>query len=121
MTAKFYTYRNLNKGDSFSTKHKGLVVGYHKVSHVQNGEFKVSDAGRARCLATKTRNVHAFVVSDEAPVHISLYDLPPDSKLREVKYNPYVSPTFFLADTKKPIHRADDIYFLGGRAYVISV
>lgn len=118
-SAQFYTYRNLNGGTAFSSKHHGIVTArIPQYGLIQDGRFQVSDAGRQRCLRTKERNVHAFVVSPTAPQNVFLHQLPPLVELSEVKYNPYKADTFVLADSGLPILSARRIYLIDGRCYV---
>lgn len=121
MTAKYYTYRNLNRGELFSTKHRGIVEGYSVMAVIHNASFQVSDAGRQRCLSTKKRNVHAFVVSNEMPQALCKREfLPPMDELAEVKYNPYRADTFVNTRTGQPITEAQWVYLIDGRCYVYS-
>lgn len=116
--AKFYTYRNLNRGLSFSVKHRGIVVDRpNEAVVIEDGTFSVSQAGRERCLRQKKRNVHAFVVSEAMPVRVPESQIE-QHKLEEVKYNPYVSNCFINKITNQSVHFADRIYLIGGRCFV---
>jgi len=112
MNAKFYTYRNLNRGLEFSTKHRGKVVQRSDSLRLTNVTFQVSQAGRLRCLENRKRNVHAFVVSENIPENIVTYDL---TGFKEVKYNPYKASSF-VSDYRKII-RADEVLLVNGKCY----
>lgn len=117
--AQYYTYRNLNSGTSFSSKHGGIVT--HRIPTcgvIRDGRFQVSKAGRERCLRTKERNVHAFIVSSTPPENVSRDSLPPLSKLAEVKYNPYRAETFILHESGLAIISAPNVYLIDGKCYV---
>ena len=121
MNAKYYTYRNLNYEDHFSTKYRGKVIDYFNLAVIRNGKFQVSDAGRERCLRTKKRNVHAFIVSsDEPSILADNTCLPVGLDLVEVKYNPYRSNTFTRAGTDEPVTSAERIYLFDGRCFINS-
>jgi hypothetical protein len=116
--AKFYVYRNLNDGTKFSVKQRGIVQGYIEVAKIPIGAFKVSDAGRVRCLRERKRNVHAFITTSQYPMLWPRGWLPPKESLREVKYNPYVAEGFFFADNGDPVTEAENIYLFDGRCFV---
>lgn len=54
-------YRNLHR-QCYSVQIKGKVVGHTNVIELEDVVFKVSQAGRARVIASGHKNVHAFVV-----------------------------------------------------------
>lgn len=119
MNAKYYTYRNLNYGDNFSTKHRGIVINYFDTAIIKIGRFQVSEAGRDRCLREKKRNVHAFVVSETEPMAVQTRaEIPPDHLLAEIKYNPYRADTFINSKSGKPISIAAKVYLINGRCFV---
>ena len=121
MRAKYYTYRNLNRGITFSTKFKGHVMQYYETAVIFGGMFSVSESSRLRCLAVKRRNVHAFIVSSLPPQFITPetpLQIPPMETLDEVKYNPYKHPLFHNARTGEPVLSSDRVYLTGGRAYI---
>lgn len=118
MSAKYYTYRNLNYDSHFSTKYRGVVINYLEFSVIEHGKFKVSDAGRERCLREKKRNVHAFIVSSDEPKVVCKSDIPAIDTLAEVKYNPYRASGFVNTATGETIQSARNIYLIDGRCYV---
>lgn len=96
MKAKYYTYRNLNRGKSFSTKIHGIVEYRFTNALIQNVSFKVSEAGNKRARNSGKRNVHAFAVSDFPPAVASSKDILLGS-YKEIKYNPFKC-TYFTVD-----------------------
>lgn len=120
MNAKYYTYRNLNYGTHFSTKYRGIVINYLEYAIIENGTFKVSAAGRERCLRVKKRNVHAFVTSDREPSPVTRDAIPALDRLTEVKYNPYKANTFVNSTTGAAIVHAEAVYLIDGRCFVDS-
>lgn len=113
--AKYYTYRNLNKG-GFSVKHRGLVVNRNDSMIIDNGEFRVSLPGRNRVLKDKKRNVHAYIVSD----NFESRDFKLTKDCLEVTYNPYKAEFFYIKTSGKRIDKADKILLKDGRAYIID-
>ena len=115
MKAKYYTYRNLNCGESFSTKYRGLVEHRFSVGELTDVTFRVSQAGNKRARLQKKRNVHAFVVSEnkakvKKPIDISRYP--------KVRYNPFEAKCFTV--NGKPIESAKKVFFQGGCLYLIE-
>jgi L-fucose mutarotase/ribose pyranase (RbsD/FucU family) len=125
---KCFIYRNLHKkGYTYSIKaldgpHKGLVVGYGGRIVVKDVEFKVSEAGRRRCIRERKKNVHAGIVGEL----VSVYDLEeriPAGIVRdlnywredstEVTYNPYKTNTFIAKKTGQPVFFATSVHFWG--------
>lgn len=113
MQAKYYTYRNLHKG-GFSTKHRGIVIARFQEAYLKDVEFRVSNAGNLRANTSGTRNVHAYAVSETPPI---VTDIPGDSRMREIKYNPFKGRYFTISG--RPIYNADVVYFRDGRCYTI--
>lgn len=116
--ARYYIYRNLNKGLTFSVKHKGKVIYRGENILARNVNFKVSEAGRQRCLTEKKRNVHAYAVCDEYEIEPKLYVLPATPS---VTYNPYKNSHF---QYQYHVGRIDSFYwsaaafFCNGKCYV---
>lgn len=86
-------YRNLNK-KCLSVQSWVAGKGWRVTDHVQhifldNASFKVSEAGRRRVLEQKRKNVHAFIIGDRV-------DQPKKTPTKKVRYNPYVSHSFFF-------------------------
>lgn len=105
---KVYVYRNLNrKGVVYSLKSRktGLVVDRLTNFAIENCEFKVSQAGRARVLANKRKNVHAGIVGTRTTKRLS------KSGLVQVYYNPYKTDSFINIKTGKPVLKAKYVVF----------
>jgi hypothetical protein len=104
---KVFVYRNLHR-DCWSAKAmdgplKGKVIYHAKEIPLWGCDFKVSQAGRARVLREKSKNVHAGVMG-------YMYDdmLAPAIKAGDrITYNPYRYNTFVEADTGLPVFHAD--------------
>ena len=115
MKAKYYIYRNLNKGNCFSVKHKGKVILRGEEIEAVNVTFKVSKAGRERALKTGRRNVHAYAATDALPfipsVGWALVDI-----IGEVKYNPFVADHFTL--NGQPLDFAEEVMMKYGKMTV---
>ena len=97
---KVKVYYNLHK-HCFSVQHKGLVIAHKDIVCLENAVFKVSEKGRQRVLATKRKNVHAFVVGDWIP----------DCEVAGVgvTYNPYKYSTFVRIDDLTPVCRSSKV------------
>jgi hypothetical protein len=100
MEAKYYIYKNLHR-NMFSIRHKGRVIEHARTIMINNASFKVNEAGRQRVLATKQKNVHAFVVADNYSTDINAIDSWNQSNIKPVRYNPYIKEFFFDADENK--------------------
>lgn len=126
---KCFIYRNLHKKKyTYSIKalegpHKGKVIGYGSTLTVNDVEFKVSEAGRKRCVRERKKNVHAGVVGNVVSVYnletrLSndlCRDINPHLGLgEEITYNPYKHTTFVKRKTEEPVYRAAQVQFWGG-------
>lgn len=98
-------YFNLHK-KCFSVQQKGLVVAHVNEIFLQNATFKVSEAGRQKVIATKRKNVHAFVVGNVMPDEVTPYADKLALPWLSVTYNPYKYSSFVLHDGVIPIMRA---------------
>lgn len=92
--------RNLNKAQ-LSIRRKGKVAGYVNWLVLTDVEFRVSEAGRQRCIQEKRKNVHAF-----AEGRISGHDERYSSNFSAVSYNPYKGPHFYETESGKAISGA---------------
>lgn len=117
MSAKYYIYRNLNRGNAFSVKHRGKVVDYLEGFEADDVEFRVSEAGNRRAKTTKKRNVHAFIVCDDYTKRddIPLGEL---TTMTPVTYNPFLAPTFFKRTNTMPVSSAKRVVCYNGKAYI---
>lgn len=90
---KFFCYRNLNrKGVVWSAKNTktGLVEQRSTTFYIKNPTFKVSQAGRARVLKQKKKNVHAGVVGQL----VRRSKVPDGLTWYRASYNPYTHTNF---------------------------
>ena len=94
-----YVYRNLHK-KCWSIKQNNIVIAHCTNITLYKVTTKVSDAGRAKVLLERKKNVHAFirgyVYSD---IDVVLVD--------ELYYNPYTVSSFVDKVTNKPILTAE--------------
>ena len=90
-------YFNLRK-NLFSVRQNGLVVAHERCVVLEDVVFKVSQAGRARVLREKRKNVHAFVKGVLSKQYVDKYD-------GLARYNPYETETF-LDKSGNPLHGA---------------
>ena len=79
-------YFNLRK-NLFSVRQNGLVVAHKRFILLEDAVFKVSQAGRARVLREKRKNVHAMVKGIVSKQFVDKYD-------GLAYYNPYKTETF---------------------------
>jgi hypothetical protein len=122
MLAKYYIYRNLNRG-GFSVKHKGLVIDRIDEFAADNVEFRVSEASRRRAKREGRRNVHAYLVCDEyQPLkwklntfskHIS------ENEMVQVYYHPLQTNSFVIAGTNTPVTESEHVVAFNGKAFAI--
>lgn len=104
---KVFVYYNLHK-KCWSVKalegdRKGRVIAHVSRLKIQDATFKVSQAGRARVLAEKRKNVHAGVVG-QWELYEQDYDTP-------ISYNPYKFGYFYRKDTLEAIYTASEVAF----------
>lgn len=111
-----FVYRNLNrKGVVFSIKDikSGLVVDRREIVVIKNPLFKVSKAGRARILRTKSRVVHAGIqgkVLGKLPANVK------GLKKVSFSYNPFKNEHFtdskgkHLVQAKYVVLSAEGLY-----------
>ena len=117
MAAKYYIYRNLNRG-GFSVKYKGLVVDRPAEFIATDVEFRVSKPSQDRARRQKSRNVHAYIVCDEYTNTTGTDELQDWELLRAdpISYNPYYTDTFMCSG--KPIWLAKRVIAANGKAYI---
>ena len=120
---KVFVYYNLHKHKwSVKDVKTGRVIGHHYEVSLYNATFKVSEAGRARVLKEKRKNVHAGVEG-----YLTKHALPrkmdgtilweSQSERHKVTYDPYKYDTFVTVSDKEPIHKA---YFVRMTAYGVN-
>jgi hypothetical protein len=100
---KVFVYRNLHRS-CFSVKDcsTGLVIAHVDTIVLENCQFKVSQAGRARVLKEKRKNVHAGVVG--VCIGLSGRDLK-----TAVGYNPYKYENFVVRESESKITEAKKV------------
>jgi len=81
----------------------GKVIRHTPAINLENVEFKVSEAGRARVLRDRQKNVHAWAIGYESDKHTLTG--------KTVRYNPYVSANFYTVDGN-PVHKASYASFM---------
>lgn len=107
---KVFVYRNLHKKclsvKALEGPNKGRVIAHMQEVYLEDVKFKVSQAGRARVLREKSKNVHAGVVGTmiEAPVYRekAAGEYMADNK-DNVTYNPYKYDSFVVKETEAPV------------------
>ena len=117
---KVFVYYNLHKHKwSVKDVKTGRVIGHYYEVSLYNAKFKVSEAGRARVLKEKRKNVHAgvegYLTTDVLARKMDgtiLWES--QSERHKVTYNPYLYDTFVTVSDKEPIHKA---YFVRMVAY----
>lgn len=97
-------YRNLNN-KCLSVMESRLVIGHAQSVELEEVTFKVSQAGRERCLREKRKNVHAFVVGQLLAA--SLTEFPQQEGGIMISYNPYKSGSFCRKDTNDAVESAE--------------
>jgi len=118
MAAKYHVYRNLNAG-AFSLRLKGIVQERSDIYMLHDVEMKVSQAGRARVLKQKRKNVHATLAADR----VEKIDRATAEQLRDqgqhIYYDPYITEEFTLSGAA--IMAAKTVLCIDNRAYLIEV
>ena len=117
---KVFVYYNLHKHKwSVKDVKTGRVIGHYYDVSLYNAKFKVSEAGRARVLKEKRKNVHAgvegYLTTDVLARKMDgtiLWES--QSERHRVTYDPYKYDTFVTVSDKEPIHKA---YFVRMVAY----
>src|SRR4051794_31587106 len=98
-----WVYFNLHRKNwSIMARHR--VVGHADTLALDNATFRVREAGRLRVLATKRKNVHAFVCGRRSTA-------PSSEAAVRVSYNPYKAGHFYRCDTGAAISAADTVLF----------
>jgi hypothetical protein len=103
---KVKVYFNLHKG-CFSVQHKGRVVAHVEDITLTDVSFAVNENGRQRVLATKRKEVHAFVKGTITRDFLVEQDCFMEGM--DVTYNPYKHPTFVVRHNAQPVSEAKAI------------
>lgn len=100
--------------------HRGKVVLRFGSACICAGvRFQVSESGNSRARTEKQRNVHAFIVSNEAPTIMDGYeDIVKKclKYLRKISYNPFTDTSFMVDST--PVMTARGCYLFDGKCYI---
>ena len=134
-------YRNLHQGCmSIRSRQRlnyyGRVVGYSNLLLLHNCRFVVNEGGRQKVLATKRKNVHAFVRGELKTGHgewltpinrlsaapSDILSIPLDDWV-QVTYNPYCDTTFVIKDNQRggePIREARMVLIRNNKVYAKS-
>ena len=110
MIMKVFVYKNLHK-KCFSVKalegpSKGRVVAHVKSIKLTDCQFKVSQAGRARTLRERQKNVHAGVRGQwNSEEFTAIAD-----NMTKVRYNPYEVSAFVEVATGNPVLTAKEVF-----------
>lgn len=102
-------YFNLHK-KCLSIRHKGKVIAHADNAELDNVKFIVSQAGRARVLREKRKNVHAFVRGELVSYGQQLPNEPKDGN---VTYNPYKYDSFVRRVDESRISQAQKVFVVG--------
>lgn len=112
---KVKVYRNLHKKMySVVDMKTGKVFRHQHHVVLKNARFRVSEAGRARVLKEKRKNVHAFVIGTllEKDFHF------PDREPTMGTYNPYKHKTFVKKGTRRALRDAELVLLAPKEMYV---
>ena len=93
------------------------VAGYVPSLLIKDGEMKVSESGVKRIREQKSRAVVAWIIGTAVdPNSAAMMRATGNFDNWEgVRFNPFLSDTFFLAKTQRPIHEAELINVSGRR------
>ena len=90
--------------DVISVKVTGERIDYASFVVIADCEFKVSEAGRQRCLREGVRNVHAWVVGVEETRVKGMHVCPhAPAGWRTALYSPFKGSTFVDSVTFEPV------------------
>jgi len=114
---RVFVYYNLHK-HTWSIKalegaQKGLVIGHSDTVLLSDAHGQVSQAGRARVLRDKCKNVHAGMVGTLVHTEVEGYF----PSLTELTYNPYKYETFVDKDTEEAYGGSEFAYMAYKRVY----
>src|SRR4030095_7455541 len=112
---RVFVYWNLHKKIwSVKDLSSGRVVAQARTVNLTNCELRVSQAGRQRVLREQRKNVHAGIVGyvgqESAGWTIGTW--------ARVSYNPYKAATFVNCLSGQPIHTAERVQLVDGKAFI---
>lgn len=125
-------YYNLHKHclsiKALEGERRGCVVLHARAVRLQGVLFKVSQAGRARVLLERSKNVHAGVVGElvdiepwsdcETEVSAMAALVEPLGLTRQLTYDPYRFDSFVTRETHEPVAAAPECLVIGRRIFV---
>jgi hypothetical protein len=115
---RYRIYRNLRKQCwSIQEKVDGrwIVTQRRDEVIVMHARFKVSPAGRARCLRERRKNVHAYLLTD----HIMEHNPRRLVVGERITYNPFKHETFVDTHNGEPVHDHTGYLLLSCKGNVI--
>ena len=112
----FEVYRNLNRR-CFSVRQGGKVVAHADGFVVENARAKISEAGRQRVIAERSKNVHAVIIGDR--LVLGAIDSEGLGMLDELYYDPYKLDSFINRRTGEKVVECRAVYFADGKAWII--
>lgn len=112
-------YRNLHK-DCMSVRSRekgdyGKVIRHTRGLKMSNVDLIVRQKGRQNVIATKRKNVHAFLRGVLRWTYVE-----PNCPLVgmvELTYNPYISNEFYERSTGRPVHHARQVIVKENKVY----
>ncbi|MCK6259574.1 hypothetical protein LCY76_23685 [Fictibacillus sp. KIGAM418] len=85
-------YRNLNSGgSSIRCSKTKLFVAHVESVELKESEFRVSEPGWQKVILQKRKSVHAYIKGNLVSINLPK----PESYVRQVHYNPYIT-LFFM-------------------------
>jgi len=116
---KVDVYRNLHK-DCMSVKSRekgyyGKVICHARGLKMSDVDLIVRQSGRQKVIATKRKNVHAFLRGVLERTYVK-----PNFTLAgmvEVTYNPYISNEFYVVSTGRPVYHAEQVFVIKNKVY----
>mgnify|MGYP000909682261 CR=1 FL=1 len=112
ISADFDVYWNLHQHRySILNRKTSRVEDHQPTIYLAEARFVVREAGREKVLKEKRKNVHAFVRGELCSEGFWKQDLPDcgfgdDNAEFLVRYDPYLAPFFFDAETKREVTSA---------------
>jgi len=114
---KVFVYRNLHKGclsvKALEGEKKGRVIAHVDEITLSNCQLKVSQAGRARVLRERQKNVHAGVKGEWSQGLNFVIE-----SMTKVRYNPYEVSTFVETNTGNPVLTAKEVFISKNGVFV---
>ncbi|ADC52273.1 hypothetical protein BpOF4_21389 (plasmid) [Alkalihalophilus pseudofirmus OF4] len=109
----------------FNIHHEGYSIRCSRTKKVlarcnsvrlKDGEFRVSEKGRQKVLASRRKAVHAYIKGTFIAADETMLDNP--QMTQSVYYNPYKTELFTDVRSGKPMKRAEEVFCYGRVAYV---